>query len=287
MFGTFFNNQQLRRYVLAFGQFFNKLEVHRTDATGKEAQRLVVPLDFSAKERWFTRLLQDPNFSVGTEITLPRLAYELPSMHYDGSRHVNTRDSLIFPSQDQTELTRMWVGVPYNLGFTLYLLTKLQSDGLQIVEQILPYFTPDLFFAMVPVPAFGIEDTIPLTLNNIQCSDDYEGSFEKNRNILWTMSFTMKVFFYGPKRDSKRISKVDIDLFATTPPYDHPTYIGEEDGSGRLDLENGGALVDESTPDSVLNAHKVVTIEAIADPDQIQLPGPDVKATVTVTETLD
>jgi hypothetical protein len=284
MFGTFFNHQQMRRYLIAFGQFFNKLEVHRTDVNGIESQRVLVPLDFSPKERWFTRLLADPDFTVGTEITLPRLAYEMPTLHYDGSRHINTRANLVFPSPDNTELTRMYVGVPYNLNFNLYLLTKLQQDGLQVIEQIVPYFTPDLFFAMVPVPEFGIEDTIPLSLTSVACSDDYEGSFEKRRNILWTLGFTMKVFFYGPKRDSKRITKVDIDLYASTPPFVHPSYLSEEDGTGRLDLESGDFLVNESTPDTALDTQEVAIIEAVADADQIPEPGPNVKATVSVTD---
>lgn len=284
MFGTFYNSQQMRRYIIAFGQFFNKLEVRRDDASGKEIQRLTVPLDFAAKEKWYTRLVEDPTFSRGIEYVLPRMAYEMPSVHYDGSRHLNTRASLIFGSRDLSSLTRMWVGVPYNLGFTLYILTKTQQDGLQLIEQILPYFSPDLVFTMSPVPEFGIEDTVPLTLMSVAQSDDYEGSLEKRRNIIWTLGFTMKIFFYGPKRDSKQITKVDIDLFNGELPFTHPAYFEEEDATGRLDLEGGGSLADESTPDFMLDAPEVATIEAVADPDQAQVPGPNVKATVTITD---
>ncbi len=284
MFGTYFHHQQMRRYIVAFGSLFNKIELRRWDSSGAETQRLVVPIDYANKEKWFTRLTQDPQFQVGIEAVLPRMAFEMPTLHYDSSRHLNTGQSLIFRAPDETVLTRMYVGVPYNLNFNLQILTKLQQDGLQIIEQILPYFTPDLFFAMIPVPAFGITETIPLTLNSVTTSDDYEGEF-KRRVILWNLSFNMKVWFYGPKRDSKRITNVEVDIFNVSDEigFEQPTFIDlESPADGILQLEDGGRFADESSPDETLEPTAIIT--AVADPDQDPLPSDHVAATVTVVD---
>ena len=285
MFGTYFNHSQMRRYIVAFGSLFSDIQVRRVDASGVEQQRLVVPIEYGPKEKWFTRSVEDPDFKVGIEAVLPRMAYELPTIHYDGSRHPNRNNSLIFRAPDDTVLTRMYIGVPYNLDFTLSILVKNAQDGLQIVEQILPYFSPDLVFAMVPVPAFGLTETIPLTLTSVNESDDYEGEFAKRRTILWNLNFTMKAWFYGPKRDSKKILNTEVNIINVTDEigFAQPSFIDlENQVDGRFELEGGGRFADESSPNDTLAATAVIT--AVADANQDPVPGPDVKATVTIVD---
>jgi hypothetical protein len=206
---TFFDHQQIRRYLLAFGSFFDSIYCRRYDMTGKETQRFQVPIEYGPKEKWLLHIIQDPDFLQSVAITVPRIAYEMTGLSYDGNRKLNTLQQLRFPNADLQRLARSYVGVPYIMNINLSVLTKFQTDGFQIVEQILPFFTPELTFVIQNVPELGISDQIPITLTNVTSTDNYEGDFEKRRIILWSLDFMMKVYFYGPVKSqgaSKRSS---------------------------------------------------------------------------------
>lgn len=289
MFNTYFYHGQLRRYIVAFGSIFNKVDIRRTDTTGAEVQRIRVPLDYGPKERWLTRLVQDPDFLLSTQILVPRMAYEMPTFTYDSSRKLNTLGDLRFASTAQNRLARLYVGVPYKLGFTLSCLVKHQTDGFQIAEQIIPFFTPDFTFAMKTLPELGLVDQVPMSLVDFTAEDNYEGDFEHRRNILWTFKFQMHVFFYGPVRDSKRITEVDLDLYNT--PFDadlgDPIDLVTETAELFTTEDGTGHVLSEETPETYLSVGRVARVTAVADPNQEPIPmsqGGDVQATVTLTE---
>lgn len=282
---SFFNHEQFRRYLVAFGSIFNHIEIRRTDADGAEVQRLVVPIEYAQKERWFTRLTQDPEFLQGVGQTLPRLSYEVEKVSYDAPRKLNNFDAMAFPSSSQGRLTRLWSGVPYNIDINLTLLAKTQQDALQVVEQVLPFFTPDYIFAMETIPSIPLVDQIPVILNSVSPADSWDGEFEKLRAITWTFSFTMKVNFYGPVKTGHRIEEVIIDLYKMPlAGLDAPIYMKNEDGSLML-LESGtGHLMNEATANAYLTTGRVARIDAVALPNQVPEPGPNVLADVTLTE---
>ena len=284
MFVTF-DHQQLRRYVLAFGSFFDNLFIVRKDITETEKQRICVPIEYGPKEKWLTHIVQDPDFMQAVAIILPRMSFEMTGINYDGSRKVNSLNQLKFPSSTTRQMARTYIGVPYTLSFGLDILVKFQSDGFQIVEQILPYFTPDLTFALQAVPSLGIVDQVPLTLQSISHTDNYEGDFEKRRIIIWTLGFTMKVFFYGPNRSQGRIEEVLVDIYNT--PFadlsDPPIYLETEDNH-LLVNEDTTLLVDETTANVYLNVGRVAEIDATAVPaDQTADPG-EGTAVTTITD---
>lgn len=285
MFGTWYNHHQFRRFIVAFGSFFNSMEVRREDATGTEVQRLIVPLEYAPKERWFQRLAQDPEFLRGVGMITPRMSYEMTGITYDGSRKLNSLNSYGFPNDISGHLTRLYVGVPYVLTFELFILAKLQQDGLQVVEQILPYFTPDLTFTMQTVPDIGIVDQVPLVLQSISENDNFDGDFEHRRQIVWTLTFGMKVFIYGPTRAQGRIEEVIVDLYNA--PYadlqTDPNALMTEDGN-LFTLEDGsGHIVLESTPDSYLTRGRVARVDTVAT-DPAQDPSQLIESTTTITE---
>lgn len=215
----FFTHHALRRYLLAFGSLFDDMTVVREDATGAEQQRLVVPIDYGPKERWLYRLTQDPDLTRSVGQVVPRMSYEMTGISYDTTRKLNTLDKLTTASNEERKRARLWVGVPYTLTIQLTILTKLQQDGMQLVEQILPYFTPDYSLAIRPVMDFpALIDTIPVSLQSVTHSDNYEETFETRRVILWTLDFSMKVYFYGPVKHKKRIEEVFVNLYNSTEP---------------------------------------------------------------------
>ena len=247
MLGTFFNHHQIQRYLIAFGSFFNDMQISREDASGNEVQRLIVPLEYGNKEQWEARLVQDPQFLKGVGVTVPRMAFQLASTTYDTARHINSLDLMTFPTTEQQNLARLYVGVPYTLGFTLDILTKTQQDGLQILEQILPFFTPDLTFRLVPIEELGFPNEVPLTISSVTHVDNFDGDWVTRRAIIWTIGFSMKVNFYGPVKVAGRIQEVIIDLYnSPISTLIDPTIIQTEDESETLiDLEQQPANVDE------------------------------------------
>jgi len=108
--------------------------------------------------------------------------------------------------------------VPYNIGFELNIFTKLNDDALQIVEQILPFFQPSFNVTVDLVESIGEKRDVPIVLDSIDFQDDYEGSFQTRRALIYTLRFTAKTYIFGPVADSTDglIKKVQVDLYADT-----------------------------------------------------------------------
>jgi hypothetical protein len=295
MFGTFYNHHQIRRFLLAFGSFFDKLEVRRTDAAGKEIQRLVVPIEYADKERWFSRLASDPEFLRGVSGVSPRMAYNITSIAYDPARKLNSLNNLSFLTTTTdlgNSLYRMYVGVPYTLTFDLHLLSKTQQDGLQVLEQILPYFTPDLTFTIQTIPELQVIDQVPLTLLSLSESDSFDGDMTHRRQIVWTLTFAMKVFFYGPVRNQRRIEQVQVDIFGDEYASDYRSVV----------LNSGGVLpirywrLGEATsvspalceiPAFTSNGHLISTTGSYSSGAQLSAPGALLYETNTALNVVD
>lgn len=204
----------MRRYLLAFGSLFDKMTITRENEEGKEEYRQEVPLEYGPKERWLTHLVQDPDYTRGVGQVVPRMSYEMTSLDYDTTRKLNTLDKLKFNSNQAHKLAKLYVGVPYVMKIQLSVLVKLQQDGMQIVEQILPFFTPDYTIAVRPLDGYpDLIDQVPIVLQSVSHSDNYEDDFIKRRAVIWTLDFAMKVFFYGPIKDTKRIEEVIVNLY--------------------------------------------------------------------------
>ena len=212
---THFKHLLLRRYLLSFGSLFDNITLTREDTAGDEVYRQIVPIEYGPKERWLTRLTQDPDLKRGVGQVVPRLSYEMSAIAYDTTRKLNTLGKLTYAGASSSDNQgRLYVGTPYTLNIGLSVLTKLQQDGMQIVEQILPYFTPDYTIAVEPLANYPtLVDVVPIVLQSISQTDNYEGSFETRRVIVWDLEFAMQVYFYGPVKDKARIKKVIVDLY--------------------------------------------------------------------------
>lgn len=206
-----FYNRLKRKYITLFGSLFNNVTFIRyNSAYTTEIERIKVPIAFSPKEKWLTLLKQDPDKTRSTGISLPRMAFNNTSMIYD-------------PSRKQSSLQRMpsvagvrnsqYVGVPYDLTFELNIMTRNIEDGDQIVEQILPMFNPDYNATMNVTTAMGYLKDIPIVLNDVNQEIDWEGDMETPRSVINTLTFTMKVYFWGPVSSAKIIRKVYANTF--------------------------------------------------------------------------
>jgi hypothetical protein len=203
-----------RKIIVAFGSLFSEIKIKRDKdhQDGPLSQTVAVPISYAPKEKWLVRIEQDPNLSNNTYISLPRLSFEITGMNYDPSRRVNRGSYITCPSADG--VSRLFAPVPYNIDITLYAITKTQEDGLQIVEQIVPYFAPEFTMSVKAVPEMNVIVDVPIILNSVSVQDDYDGDFQTRRFVTYTMNFTLKAMMFGPVSDTGVIIKkvlIDVD----------------------------------------------------------------------------
>lgn len=216
MFGRNFYWGSIRQYVILFGSLLNDIYIQRFDANNNLTQTIKVPVSYGPREKFLTRIQQNPDLQRQIDQILPRMAFEITSMTYDGERKLNTIGRNVNLSADQNKFYSQYNPVPYNLDITLSIMTKNADDGTRIVEQILPFFKPEWTTTVTTIPQLGLTMDIPVILNSVKLEDTYDGSFEKRRAIIWTLGFTLKGQIYGPLNTSGQIKEVFTNLYVPT-----------------------------------------------------------------------
>ena len=219
MLGNYFYHEIIRKTVIAFGTLFNDIHVRHDDQAGNAISEIKVPVAYGPRQKFLARIQQQPELNKATQITLPRMSFEITSISYDSSRKAGITQTFKAPNKDNNDkLTKVFMPVPYNLGFELNILVKLQDDGLQILEQILPFFQPGFTLSIDLVKSIGEKRDVPMILNSINQQDDYEGDFATRRALIYTLSFTAKTFMFGhiAKTPEGLIRKVQLDYYSDT-----------------------------------------------------------------------
>jgi len=196
----YFYHQILRKTVIAFGTLFNDISIKHTNSSDIVTDIIKVPLAYGPTQKFLARLEQSPDLSKSTQITLPRMSFEFTGITYDSSRKVTTTQQFTVADKTTNTVTKKaYMPVPYNMQFELSIMSKLNDDALQIVEQILPYFQPAYNLTVTLVES-GINEKrdIPIVLENITMQDDYEGNFSTRRVLLYTLRFSAKTYLFGP-----------------------------------------------------------------------------------------
>ena len=266
MLGNYSYHEIFRKTIVAFGTMFNNIEIRRQDEVMK------VPLAYGPKQKFLARLDQNPDpTNKRVQITLPRLSFEISGVSYDSSRKVSPTQKIKF-KKDTTDNKNAFMPVPYNINFELAVISKNQDDGLQIVEQILPYFQPHYNLSVKLATQIGETKDVPVVLQDIQYEDDYEGDFANRRAIIYTFQFVAKTYLYGPITDSKVIKKSITDYYTSTDttkaPREKrytvtPTALVDQDGVGLTTLT---AAMDIN--DGIIS---VASVASLAQGDDIQI----------------
>lgn len=214
---NYFYNATTRKYVALFGTYFNQLKVMRVDNNQVTQQEMIVPISYAPFQKILARLEQNPDFKRKSAINLPRMSFELTGMTYDGERKISPITKIRKTVVDEAGGNRRFVyaGAPYNLDFSLYIMAKYQEDAVKLLEQIVPFFQPNFTSTVRLIPGLEPID-IPLVLNNVSMEDLYEGSFEERQSILYTLTFSMKAWYFGPERDKAVIKFVDVRYATNT-----------------------------------------------------------------------
>ena len=213
MLGTYFYHQNIRKTIIAFGNLFNNITVKSKDADGDTFSQIRVPLSYGPTQKFLARLEQQADLNKPVAITLPRISFEMNSLKYDPSRKTGITQT--FKSTGSDDKTRkVYMPIPYNIGFELNIMTKFNDEVLQIVEQILPFFQPSFTVTVDMTDVIDEKKDVPIVLDSVSFRDDYEGDFSTRRAIIYTLGFTAKTYLYGPVSDAKFIKKAIADIYS-------------------------------------------------------------------------
>ena len=215
MLGTQFYNQAVRKTVISFGTLFNNIELKKT-VDGQVLETEKVPLAYGPKQKFLYRLQGNANDGRKVAITLPRIYFEMTGIDYDAARKTppTQKYKAIIPDGGTTanaeQVRTQYVPVPYNISFEVGILCKSQDDGLQILEQILPFFQPSFSMSLKFIPDMDEVRDVAVVLNSVDFDDDWEDDFSTRRSITYSMQFTAKSYIYGPysKADVIRKSRI-------------------------------------------------------------------------------
>lgn len=228
----YFYHEILRRTIISFGTLFNDINIRHSDSSDNTVSEMKVPLAYGPSQKFLARLEQQSNLNKPVQMTLPRMSFEFIGLSYDPTRKVTTTQQFITGTKaDKKEARKTYLPVPYNMSFELSVMTKLNDDMLQIVEQILPYFQPAYNLSVNLVETIGEKRDIPVILDSVTMNDDYEGDFSTRRALIYTFRFTAKTYLFGPVSSATKdiIKKVSVSYVAASSS-------GSESRTGARDL---------------------------------------------------
>jgi hypothetical protein len=220
MLGTYSYNEIIRKTIIAFGTLFNEVYIKHEEQDGTDYSFIKVPIAYGPIQKFLARVEQKPDLKKRVAMTLPRMSFEMTSLKYDSSRKVSSMQTFkAIKTTDRTEQVKVFMPVPYNIGFQLSIMTKLNDDMLQIVEQILPAFQPSFSLTINLISSIGEKKDIPIILEGgVNMEDNYEGNYTERRALVYTLNFTAKAYLFGPIPDSTDgiIKKVQVDYYTDT-----------------------------------------------------------------------
>lgn len=218
MLGKYYYHEIIRKTVISFGNLFNDIYIRHKDSSGDSYSEMKVNLAYGPMQKFLARIEQQPELNKPIAMTLPRMSFEMTSIQYDASRKSSAVQT--FKACGPDNIKKVFLPVPYNIGFQLNLMSKLQDDALQVVEQILPNFQPSYNMTIDMISSIGEKRDVPVVLDSITFTDDYEGDFSTRRILIYTFNFTAKTYIFGPIADSTDglIRKVQVDYYTESDP---------------------------------------------------------------------
>ena len=216
MFGyPYYYHRVVRKYIDMFGGMFNDIQVRKITklSNNKTKTKMIrVPLGYGPKQKFLAKVRNDhlDSNKPSASITLPRLSFEMTGITYDENRSFS---KFIQNSKTSTGSTRKFQRspVPYNIEMSLVGMFSSNDEALQVLEQINPFFRPDWTYNMKLVPDMDDRFDIATVLNDFSMEETYEDDFETRKEVLYTWTFTIKGYLFGPVENKKVIDTVLID----------------------------------------------------------------------------
>ena len=218
MLGNQFYHESLRKYIILFGTLFNNLYINRKNSSGNTIQTIKVPLTYAPREKLTARLEQNPDLTNQQSIILPRLSFEMTTLQYDPSRKLNTMNKWRKDPGDAATGGKMkyaYQPVPYDISFDFNIYTRYAEDATQLLEQIVPFFTPEFTATVNLIPELDVKADIPIVLESLSSQDTYEGDFETRRALIWSLGFRMRAYLFADIKEQSAIREANVSLTGT------------------------------------------------------------------------
>ena len=284
----YFYHEIIRKTIIAFGTLFNDISINHVNDQGEIVSKIKVPLAYGPIQKFLARIEQVPNLDKPVQITLPRMSFELVGISYDALRKLPQTQSFVTCGPGNETIKKVYSPIPYNLNFELGIMTKLNDDMLQIIEQILPYFGPNYNLTVDLVKEIGEKRDISVVLDNISITDNYERDYTERRVLLYTLKFTVKILFFGPSKstETETIKKVSLGFVSgdTNSITKDLTYSSEP----RAIKNYTGIITTTTTKDVQLDDIEVVVSDAtnILENTYIEINGEELYVISKVANTL-
>lgn len=208
-----FYHRSIRKTVVAFGTLFNDLEIIRFNKDDIPKERFKIPISYGGKEKYINRVTSDPTLTKSIGTTVPRMAFLLTGMTYDATRKQISTLRNFTTNAAGSGINSQYVPVPFNFTFDLSIFVRNTEDGTQILEQILPFFTPDFTLTVDFIGDMDHRYDLPVILDSIVSNTDYEGDLQTTRLITWDLSFTVKGYIWPPVNGIGIIKNVNTNIF--------------------------------------------------------------------------
>jgi len=217
MLGTYYYHEVIRRTTIAFATLFNDIHIRHRTKGSNDLVDIKVPLSYGPTQKFLARLNQQPSLERPVQKVLPRMSFEMTNIQYDPSRKTSITQTFK-ACDDGGQIKKVFLPVPYNIGFQLSMMSKIEEDTHQVVEQILPFFQPAFNLTVDLIDSIGEKRDVPVILDGVSFTDDYEGDFSSRRVLIYTFNFTVKTYLFGPISDSTDglIRKVQVDMYSNT-----------------------------------------------------------------------
>jgi len=196
----FFNHQITKKAIVAFGSMFNDIYIARYETNGTEKERIKIPLSYMSKQKFISRLNQNPTLQNNFYNALPRMSFDFNLFSYDSSRKNDTFQRSLYTKDN--EVYYRYGRVPYIIKFNLNVFTKNTEDMLQILEQIFPWFAPEYSVNVKMVNPTDLSVDVPFILKSVTYEDNVaDTQMDAERKVIVsTLEFDCKLFYYGPTR---------------------------------------------------------------------------------------
>ena len=295
MLGQTFYHQTIRKYVALFGTLFNDINIEKKNSSGVVVSRQKVPISYGPKQKFLSRINQDASLDRQVAIQLPRMAFEMTGMAYDPVRKLNSVGTVTHKEtlNGNRNVKKMYNPSPYIFDFSLYAFVDNAEDGTQILEQILPFFTPEFNVSVNILTDMGIKIDVPIIFQSATSEDSYEGEFSARRTIIWSIAFMLKAFIYPDIKEGGSIIKTIEVAFKETSPGISSTGTFERmslESSTNFSedffqLETGDHLITEEseTKLGLDNVISKITVVPEGGANTYITPGDDFDANTTIT----
>jgi hypothetical protein len=226
--------QSLRKTIVQFLDIFKNVRIARYDSQGTLTGYKKIPLMFGPKEKVWYWLHQRKRDEM-----LPILSVILNSIENDISRQTNKMRKIIESKTISTgDINRFINPIPYNIGFTVSVWSLHMVDVDQVLEQILPFFNPNMF-TRINIPE--LDATLDVKVVFLTCAPDVspEMSDEDVRVVKWNMDFIVQSYLFQPLTSTKLITKVIQKIYTTESGWNHRFTESEfTSGAGPDDYES-------------------------------------------------